>query len=86
MSYATSEAEIRKAIGTPPTTVYLKKISMLEKHSKRNLEMSHLVAIAAKNISNRIHLVATQQSKIVIVDDTKLTLMVKDMAKTASPI
>lgn len=86
MSYITSEAEIREAIGTPPATVYLKKIRMLEKHSKRYLEMSHLIAIAAKNIPNRIHLVATQQIKMVIVDDTKITLKVRDNAETVTSI
>jgi len=86
MGYITSEAEIREAIGTPPDTVYIKKISLLEEHSKRYLEMSHLIAITAKNILNRIHLVATQQSKMVIVDDTKFTLKVKNIAETLTPI
>lgn len=80
MSYLTSKAEIREAIGTPPNTVYLKKISLLEAHSKRYLEMSHLMALSAKAIPNRIHLVATQQSKLVIVDDTKFTLKVRNIA------
>jgi len=82
MSYVTSEAEIRKVIGTPPATVYLKKISLLEKHSKRYLEMSHLIAITANNLPNRVHLVATRQSEMVILDDTKITLKVRDNAES----
>jgi len=52
MSYLSSEAEIREIIGTPPDTVNIKKINLLEKHSKRYLAMSHLIAITAENISN----------------------------------
>lgn len=82
----TSETEIRKAIGTPPNTVYLKKINLLEEHSKRYLEMSHLMAISVQNIPTRIHLIATQQSKLVIVDDTKFTLKVRNIGESATPI
>lgn len=86
MSYVTSEAEIREVIGTPPNTVSIKKMSLLEEHSKRYLTMSHLIAITAQNIPNRIHLVETQQSKLGVVDDTKFTLEVRNLAEIATPI
>ena len=86
MNYLTTEAEIREVIGTPPDTVYLKKISVLEEHSKRYLEMSHLIAISSKTLQNRIHLVARQQSKLLIIDDTKFSLEVSSIDDTASSI
>ena len=86
MGYITSEAGIREVIGSPPNAIYLKKISLLEAHSKRYLQMSHLMALSAKAIPNRIHLVATQQSKIVVVDNTKYTLEVRNVPEIVAPI
>lgn len=86
MNYLTSEAEIREVIGTPPDTVYLKKIGLLEEHSKRYLDMSHLIAISSKAIQNRIYLIATKLCKLIILDETKFSLEVKNITDTTTPI
>ncbi len=69
MNYITTEDEMRSVIGTPHRSVYRKKIKYLEEHSKRFLKASCFIAITAKNIATGIHLVATQQSNLEIVDD-----------------
>ncbi|MBV1914697.1 MAG: pyridoxamine 5'-phosphate oxidase family protein [Pseudomonadales bacterium] len=85
-SYLTSEVDLRKNIGTAPKAVSVKKMSRLESHSQRYLEMSHLIAITSENIPNRIHLVATQQSKLVVVDETTFTLEVTTLSEASAAI
>lgn len=74
MDYLTTESEVRDTIGNPPPSINIKKVDVFEENSKRYVEMSRLVAIAADCFPQGIGFIARQSCKLRFLGDKSFSL------------
>jgi len=86
MDYLTTESAVRDTIGTPPPSINIKKLDVFEEHSKRYLEMSRLVAIAADCFSQGISFIARESCKLRFLGDKSFSLEIDDFPEFADKV